>query len=834
MIPDPNSDRKVETPSDRLSEKHLADLQSSGLSDEQILRCGFRSITDTKQIGEWLGWTGPATKLGPCLCLPYYGPDGKYLNYVRVKPDRPRTVKGKPAKYESPLKAGNRLYFPPETRAVLSDHTVPILITEGEKKTAKADQEGFPCLGLSGVYCGLKSRSKDATGAGHGNRELIDDFNAVNLAGRTVLIVFDSDAATNIQVRWAEYHLGVAFREKGADVQIVRLPGNGQDEKVGLDDYLVAHGANSLRALIANAKPVEKPADDRPMIVIGVDEHRVNDEAAAALASEPDLFQRAGSLVVVSRTVDVTDPKATVRRSPGSVILRLLLQASVRERMARSAKWVTVREKDGEVEYVPAHPPAWSAAAVYARTHWPKVRLLDALLSHPVLLPDGSILATPGYHPSAALYLDLTPGLQISVPATVTKDHVRAAVKTLFDVLSDFPFETAAHKSAWLAGLLTPLAWFMFDGPAPLFLIDANIRAAGKGLLADVIAIILTGRRFPVMTYTPDREELRKRITALAAEGDRLVLMDNMAGSVGNDILDAALTSDRWKDRILGVNRVYDGPLHVTWFATGNNVQLAADTARRVCHIRLETPAENPENRAGFKVSDLRRHVRARRGELLSAALTILKGWCDAGRPVTGVKPWGSFEGWSGVVREAICFAGEPDPGETRMALQTAADRDAGAMSTILQCLVRLDPDRRGVTAAEVVEKLKDPPEPTPYWYGDLRAALEDLCGGLDTRRIGGRFRSFTRRVFDGQFLDKAVTEARAVRWAVFPASEFARSRAKPTHEAHETHSPKEVAGESDESGESKPVDPPPPAADAKATRRTRRFSNDDRGGYHL
>src|SRR5262245_47892959 len=159
----------------------------------------------------------------------------------------------------------------------------------------------------------------------------------------------------------------------------------------------------------------------------------------------------------------------------------------------------------------------------------------------------------------------------------------------------DFPFETAAHRSALLAGLLTPLAWFLFDGPAPLFLIDKNVRGAGAGLLADVVALTVSGRRFPIMSYTNDREELRKRITALAIEGERLIMLDNLAGAVGNDILDAALTADWWKDRVLGGNRIYDGPLHVVWFATGNNVQLHADTSRRVCHVRMESHHERPE-----------------------------------------------------------------------------------------------------------------------------------------------------------------------------------------------------------------------------------------------
>jgi hypothetical protein len=222
----------------------------------------------------------------------------------------------------------------------------------------------------------------------------------------------------------------------------------------------------------------------------------------------------------------------------------------------------------------------------------------------------------------------------------------------------------------------------------------------------------------------------------------------------------------------------------------------------------------------------------ARRGELLNAALTILKAWHAAGRPTTGLKPWGSYEGWSAVVREAVVFAGLPDPGETRIALQTAADRDAGAMATILSCLAQLDPDRRGVTAAEVVDKLKNPPAPAPDWYADLRAALEELCGGLDTRRIGGRFRAFARRVFAGRFLDKAGSDARAVRWAVFPATEFIRTRPTPTQETHQTQSGRE--GESGEFSESPQAGPSAAPSQPQGSSRPRRYANDDRGGLPL
>ena len=84
----------------------------------------------------------------------------------------------------------------------------------------------------------------------------------------------------------------------------------------------------------------------------------------------------------------------------------------------------------------------------------------------------------------------------------------------------------------------------------------------------------------------------------------------------------------------------------------------------------------------------------------------------------------------SGVVREAVVFAGLPDPGETRVALQTAADRDAGAMEAVLRGLLSLDTEGRGLTAAEVVDAVR----PSGAPHAELRAAVEDLCGRLDGR----------------------------------------------------------------------------------------------------
>jgi hypothetical protein len=531
----------------------------------------------------------------------------------------------------------------------------------------------------------------------------------------------------------------------------------------------------------------------RPQILITTEEHEVNAPACAALAREVSLYQRGGLLV---RMVLDESPAAKGIRRPLAPRIEAIPAALLRERLAANALWESVKKTGDTVTLVPAHPPAWCVAAVHARSMWPGIRHLEAVVDYPVLRPDGTILSRPGYDPETGLLLESAGPVPV-IHESPTRADAGAARDELLEVISDFPFECAVHRAGWVAGLLTPLARFAFTGPAPLFLVDANVRGSGKGLLLDTISRIVTGEQFTIATYSDDEDELRKRITSLALAGDRMVLLDNVSGRFGNAVLDAALTGTAWEDRLLGGNRMMRSPLYMTWYATGNNVCVAADTARRICHIRLESPEERPENRSGFAHANLLAWVGEQRWRLLAAALTILRGYCAAGRPDQSLPAWGSFEGWSALVRSAVVWAGLPDPGETRLLLQEQADVAAESMSTLLACLEQIDPQRCGLTAAAIIENARNPPISGPDCYGDLRDALEALLGKLDARALGNRLRSYRRRIFQGRFIDQAGTQQRAARWAVFPASDFRPRAAKSeSGESGESFSPGARAGE--------------------------------------
>ena len=506
-----------------------------------------------------------------------------------------------------------------------------------------------------------------------------------------------------------------------------------------------------------------KPSARRPNILIDTEEHRVIDETVEALRADPGIFNRGGVLVRVIRS---RQPDDGVRRSRGSATIGILPPANLRKRVTRAA---TFTKMDRKGEEVSAHPPFWLVEAIDAQGEWPGIRNLMGVSDAPILRPDGSVWQTRGYDEVTDVLFESGGAEFPPVPDCPTLDDAKAGVVDLLEVACDFPFEAEEHRAAWLAGLLTPLAQSAFTGPSPLFLVDSNVRGVGKGLLAQTIGCIVLGREMPVSSYAHDREEMRKIVTSIAIAGDQLILLDNLEGAFGNAALDRALTTTRWKDRVLGVNKMIDLPLTPAWYATGNNVAVAADTARRVIHVRLDTLMELPEERTGFRHPNLLAWIRENRPRLLTAALTILSAYCKAGRPAQSLRPYGSFEGWSDLVRQAVVWVGMDDPCLTRIKLAETSDISMDALSQLLAAWKKYNPPGEGVVISKMLNRLYPVDRqnaPSDDAAVAMRAALENIVGcpagkTPAAREVAYKLRGFRRRVLGGTYLDIDITGGR-------------------------------------------------------------------------
>jgi hypothetical protein len=510
-------------------------------------------------------------------------------------------------------------------------------------------------------------------------------------------------------------------------------------------------------------------ADTRPVIEITTDEHLVNDAAVYALKNDAAVFQRAGvGLVHVVRDADPVDDMTCLEDCPRIVPMPLAL---VRERLAANAQFVSARWKDGEQTTVPEHPPDFCVKAVAARGQWKGIRRLTAVVQSPVLRPDGTILSEPGYDRKTGLIYEANCHVPV-IPTNPSAQSIQEARDLLLDVVCDFPFEKPVYKSVWLSALLTPLARHAFKDPAPLFLVDSNTPGSGKGLLLDTTGQITTGRELPRMPFCGNEDEQRKKITAIAIAGFSVVLLDNLE-ELGGEALDAALTSTSWRDRILGRSEMVTMPLHTTWIATGNNVTIVGDTYRRIAHVRLESKLENPEERKGFKRPKLLEYVHRERGRLLTAALTILRGYWAAGKPDQKLKAWGSFDGWSDLVRGAVVWCGMEDPGTARKELRSKADRDHGALQAIFAGLEYLDAGHVGMTVSEIIHELNSGVNYSNRKVMAFRDAILAVClnrgSGLDfpsSRSIGMKLHHLQGRVVGGKYLDRGERDHVAI-WTV-------------------------------------------------------------------
>ena len=211
--------------------------------------------------------------------------------------------------------------------------------------------------------------------------------------------------------------------------------------------------------------------------------------------------------------------------------------------------------------------------------------------------------------------------------------------------MEDFPFASDEHRAAWLAGLLTPLARYAHDGNAPSSWYKPTAPAPVETTLVKVISRIVCGVECPVVTFTKNEDESRKRIFTFLRQPRTMVLIDNVVGQFGGASINAMLTTRSFDDRILGQSKSIAVRTDASWFVTGNNMSLAPDTAERCLNVRLQSQEEKPHLRTDFQHPFLFEEIRARRGELLSAALTILKAYIAAGKPQDALGSWGSWHG---------------------------------------------------------------------------------------------------------------------------------------------------------------------------------------------
>ena len=515
------------------------------------------------------------------------------------------------------------------------------------------------------------------------------------------------------------------------------------------------HGAGD------SAPPGDCGSADRPLIrIVGGELPEIVEKAETILiASKPEIYRYGGQLV---RPVVEDVPAADMTRTRMHRLCPVTRPFLV-EVLTTVAQWERFDRRIGD--WVCVDCPDKIAEVYLARERW-RLPPLVGIINSPTLRADGSLLDQPGYDERTGL-LYRPDGVEFEqIPDYPTRDDALRALYRLQDLISTFPFVGDADKSVALSAVLSALDRRAVDA-APMHTFSAPVAGSGKSKLVDICSMIATGQRAPVLDQSKDDIEFDKRLVAALLRGGAIVSIDNVDRPLDSALLCQALTSSGMMQlRALGSSRDFDVPNMAMFYANGNNLTLAGDLTRRAVVCRLDPGCERPELREF--TCDPVQMVREDRPAYVAATLTILRAYFVAEDRVNCL-PIGSYETWSGRVREALVWLGCADPCDTMVSA-----RRADPVTAQLSSVITSWKDAVGVNKPLAGQALVDIANRVDFdgghKYPEFRDALLTVAGEgreINMRKLGKWLSKNEDRVIDRHKIARRDVQKSVVQWLI-------------------------------------------------------------------
>jgi putative DNA primase/helicase len=354
-----------------------------------------------------------------------------------------------------------------------------------------------------------------------------------------------------------------------------------------------------------------------------------------------------------------------------------------------------------------------------------RLRNLVGLVNCPTIKANGELMSKPGFYPDIGILFDPRGTTFLYVSDQPSKAIAQAALARIVRLVGTFDFVSADDKAVALSLILTAIARPGLP-TAPLHGFDAPVAGSGKSKLVDVASIIATGHRRALPLRA---KPARRRVSTLLMRGDPIIALDNCEGPLEGVIFNQALTQQWANLRILGLSKAVRTHCASLITATRNNLIVTGDLTRRAIVCRLDPGVERPEFRQ-FDYDPIA-DAKDNRGELVAAALTILRAYRVAGRPNPSPRLQ-SFEQWSDTVRSALVWLGAGDPAGTMNRLRKA-DPVLASLTAVLHAWhvafgFEPTPGREAIEKAALIERQD---------LHDALMAIAGRAGKIDARVLG-------------------------------------------------------------------------------------------------
>jgi len=525
------------------------------------------------------------------------------------------------------------------------------------------------------------------------------------------------------------------------------------DDNWAIGGFKCLHGhcaERNIRDLLNYLGLDVKAARMKPTIrVVNGEIHRVVDAAEGELAKSGRFYQQGGLIVTV-----ITDPGTFETR------IQDVRQPALVRALAGVASW---EKYDARAEdWVRTDPPARHATVLYDSTGYNHLPVIKGLARQPYLRPNGSLMPLAGYDAATHMFgvFDVR---EFSVLDKPSRADAEKALTLIKDLLTEFCFARETDLTAAVSAILTASIRPSL-AHAPMFHVRAHMVGSGKSYLCELFTAFATPRSGTPSSFPTDDEECRKMLLAELLCSPAVIEFDNLTSDLlAHKSLCTVLTSEYFSGRILGISKMATVNTRTLFLSSGNNVSPIQDMTRRCITINLSPQCETPATR-NFKRPDLIREVLRERSLYVSAALTIIRAWVEAGRPKSEAKSLASFGDWSEFCRQPLLWLGCADPAASVFeSMADDPDRETlGRLLTAWQSVFGNKPTMVREAVKQASLAFDDNVE--------LKEVLHDIAderGEINRRKLGWWIKRHAGRIVDNFRFARAPGSRSAEAWKV-------------------------------------------------------------------
>ena len=392
--------------------------------------------------------------------------------------------------------------------------------------------------------------------------------------------------------------------------------------------------------------------------------------------------------------------------------------------------------------------------AIFTLEHSEYTLVINYISKTPIIRPDGTMIVS-GYDKSSLSFVSTMEWTDhvAEMPANLAA----MAIKTIRLHFSRVTFASDLDFSVFVSALMTAFLCRELR-TKPAFGISAEKPGSGKSTLVSAITALALGRAVTLINKAKTEQAFEKQLDAALRLRPGIISVDNVTYPIEGARLCSILSEREILIPATG-NRTTTEVEPAMLFFNGNNLNIVGpDLKRRSLIIRLHERRETVDEARGSTWID---ELLERRDVIVPEMMNLLVAFKRANSP-RQTAPLASFEDWSRVVRDAIVWAGLPDP----VLSQTRADPCSmpSARSDGLQLLLKITAGQR-FTASSLLHNMKF----SGLTDDDIGQLLQINSCGLSTVKIGIALRKLSARKTADLSLHCVGSHAGTSHWQIVP-----------------------------------------------------------------